>query len=444
VRKKWLLLLCLLVAAFGGVALWLWSTQRSEPMPSLLLPNSNRVHLVAVTVGTNDKINFGKPTERVLARLPGKLGKRFRANEISAGSPMAPGSHIILWFRYDRPAEKGAFLRASLVQKDGSRYAPVYAFHPRTLPNGVTVGLSGTHLWPRRNRTLTFRIEQGSPTDHQGVPVGELTVANPAFGKYPVWEPEELPATRNFKNASFTLETVSQHQARVRAASDGKPDMGWEVWGHWLRDATGNLMTQPDNQMRAPTRYEASERGVITVPILSYGMPKERAWKLGLQFVRAGHFASNEVFVLRGVPATATASWPPVTWKTNLPVGTVQLSFQLDWDDGSRRPCLITYLPQIGDFAGSKRSSLAFTILEAVDATGRRIPVVDGRKIHIPTGSTTLDITIGVPAHYFVEYTVDANAVFTTDAMVRPSSAPAFMKTPKSVPPEKIRREMNK
>ncbi len=441
-RKKWLVLLCLLVAGFGSVALWLWSAQRSEPTPSLLLPDSNRVHLVAVTVGTNDKINFGKPIERVLARLPGKLGKRFKANEISAGSPMSPSAHIILWFRYDRPAEKGAFLRASLVQEDGSRYAPIYAFHPRTLPNGVTVGLSGTHLWPRRNRTLTFRIEQGSQTYHEGVAVGELTVANPAYGKYPVWVPEELPVTRNFKNASFTLEAVSQHQTRVRVASDGKPDMSWQVWGHWLRDATGNLMMQQDSPMRAPTRHEANERGVIMVPVFSHGMPQEPAWKLGLQFVQAGHFASNEVFVLRGVPATATASWPPVTWKTNLPAGTVQLSLQLDWEDGSRRPCLVSYAPQIVDLADSKRSSPAFTILEAVDETGQKIPVVDGRKIHVPPGSTKLDVTIAVLAQYFVEYTVDAKAAANTQ--VQPISTPAYRKIPDTIRPEKIRRELDK
>ena len=354
---------------------------------------------------------------------------------------MSPSAHIILWFRYDRPAEKGAFLRASLLQEDGSRYAPTYAFHPRTLPNGVTVALTGTHLWPRRNRTLTFRIEQVSQPSHQGVTVGELTVANPAFGKYPVWVPEELPATRNFKSATFTLEAVSQHQTRVRVASDGKPDTSWQVWGHWLRDATGNLITQTENQTRGPTRHEANERGVIRVPIFSHGMPKEPAWKLGLQFVRAGHFASNEVFVLRGVPATPTGSWPPTTWKTNLPAGTVQLKVQFDWEDGSRKPCLVSYAPQIVDLADSKRSSLAFTILEAVNETGQKIAAVDGRKIHIPPGSTKLDVTIAVLAQHFVEYTVDAKAAAHT--LVQPISTPDYLTIPNTIDPEKILRELH-
>src|SRR5688572_32904181 len=117
-------------------------------MPSLLLPDSNRVHLVAVTVGTNAKINFGKPIERVLARLPGKLGRRFKVNEVSAASHWSRSAQIILWFRYDRPAEKGTYLRASLVQDDGHLHGPTSAYHPRTLPNGATIACSGTHSWP--------------------------------------------------------------------------------------------------------------------------------------------------------------------------------------------------------------------------------------------------------------------------------------------------------
>jgi hypothetical protein len=93
VGKKWLVLLCLLVAGIGGVTLWIWSAARSAPAPSLLLPDSNRVHLVAVTVGTNAKMNFGTPVERVLARLPGKLGKRFK---VSRFAYVLGGEHCFL------------------------------------------------------------------------------------------------------------------------------------------------------------------------------------------------------------------------------------------------------------------------------------------------------------------------------------------------------------
>ena len=443
-RKKWLVLLCLLFLCIGGGALWICSARQSDTTQSLLLPdsNSNRVHLVAVTVGTNAKVSFGTPLERVLARLPGKLGSRFKANEVSALSYMSSGDDIVFWFRYDRVPQSGTYLRAHIIEEGEQRRVPMFSSHPRTLSNGVTVAHSGTHLWPRRNRTLTFRVEQARQS-HESVEVGELTVANPAYRRYPIWAPEQLPATRNFKDASFALESLGRsppapRETRVRVMSDGEADTSWEVWAHWSRDATGNSIARRDEPHSAPVRHKPDGRGVIALPTLWRGMPKEPAWKVGFRFVRTGSLASNEVFVLRGVPAILTGSWFSTTWQTNLAAGVVQFRHHLDWGDGSsRRPCLVSYLPDIGDSTDPK-PNLAFAILDAVNDAGQRIAAVDGRKIHIPTGSSTLDITIGIPPQYCVEYTVDPAAFDEW------TSIPAYLKPPDSIRPEKILRDPSK
>jgi len=446
VRKKWLVLLCLLVIA-SGVALWLWSAQRSEPMPSFLLPDSNRVHLVAVTVGTNAKINFGTPIERVLARLPGELGKRFKGNEVSTFSHLSPtpSAEIVFWFRYERPPQLGTYLSAQIVEQGEPLRGRRYSSHPTTLSNGVTVAHSGTLLWPRRDRMLTVRVEQLSQATHQGVDVGQLTVANPASGNYPIWVPEKLPAARDFENTSFTLESFGRASlTRVRVISGGEPERSWEVWGHWLRDATGNLDVKRNEPQWGPTRERADSRGIITLHAWWFGMPTEPAWKVGFQFVRAGSLASNEVFVLRGVPASATGPRSSGTWGTNLPMGVVQLRYQPDWDDPSRKPCLVPYVPEVVDLANARQNPLAVVILDAVNDAGQKIRVTGERKMHIPTGSKTLDITIGIPRQHCVEYTVDPKTLDESRRSVQPISTPDHLKIPDTIRPEKILRELDK
>jgi hypothetical protein len=290
---------------------------------------------------------------------------------------------------------------------------------------------------------VTFRVEQLKQPSHENVEIGELTVANPAYRNYPIWVPEKLPATRNFNNASFTLDSLGSyqrpHQTRVRVMSDGEADASWEVWAHWVRDATGNLIAQRDEPQRIPMRHKADGRGIIALSTLWRGMPKEPAWKVGFQFVRTGSLASNEVVVLRGVPALSTGSWFSVTWKANLPAGVVQLRHHFDWGEGgSRRPCLVPYQPEIVDFANPRQNPLAIVILGAVNDSGQKIPAVDDRKIHIPPGSTTLDITIGIPPQHCVEYTIDPGVL--EESM----SVPKYLRIPDAIRPEKLRKELEK
>jgi hypothetical protein len=261
---------------------------------------------------------------------------------------------------------------------------------------------------------LKFRVEKLSQTSHQGVTVGELTVANPVYGNYPIWVPEKLPATRGFKNTSFILESFGRSdQTRVRVMSGGKAESNWEVWGHWLRDATGNLVTSPHDQHQwgVPIRGRTDDHGIVTFSTWGSGMPKEPAWKIGVQFVRARALASNEVVLLRGVPASGTGPRFSETWRTNLPVGVVQFGYQPDWEDPSRKPCLVPHQAEAADLANGIQNPLAIMILDAVNNTGKKIEVIDGRKIHIPPGSTTLDITIAIPLQHSVEYTVDPKAL---------------------------------
>jgi len=167
-------------------------------------------------------------------------------------------------------------------------------------------------------------------------------------------------------------------------------------------------------------------------------MPKEPAWKLGVQFVRARAWASNEVVLLRGVPVSTTGPRFSGTWTTNLPIGIVQLKCQPDWENGSRNLCLVPHQAEAADLANGIRKPLAILILGAVNDAGKKVEHVDTRKIYIPPGSTTLDVTIAIPRQHFVEFTIDPKG-FT-----EPLSTPAYLRFPDSVSPENILRDLGK
>ena len=94
-----------------------------------------------------------------------------------------------------------------------------------------------------------------------------------------------------------------------------------------------------------------------------------------------------------------------------MPMGVVQLRYQPDWEDPARKPCLVPHQGEAADLT-TGQNPLAIMILDAVNNSGKKIEVIAGRKIHIPTNSTTLDITIGIPLQHCVEYTVDPKAQY--------------------------------
>jgi len=237
--------------------------------------------------------------------------------------------------------------------------------------------------------------------------MGEITVANPAYQKYPYWEPERLPATRRFEDVSFVLETVSQGDVRIRIGAGEKSETGWQAWNYGVRDATGNRFPGHwHSASMGPQKVNA--QGTARLPIVMFlGMPPETAWKLGIQFVYTGKIASNQIFVARGVPA-AVGRPVPAEWTTNLPCGMVRFRQQPDWRNGRINiEHLSVVEPEAINYEKPSRNPPCFVILDAVNDKGEKADLVDGKHVEIPRRSTTLDVTIGVVRQHFVEYMID-------------------------------------
>jgi hypothetical protein len=418
VKRRWLVLIVLTLLVIAGCVLWM---SKPEELPGpFVLPDSNRVTLVAATVGPNPSINFGTPIERVLARLPDPIGKRFKRNVVTTDSDAS--SHLVLWFTYDRPPSNDFFIRAELINNGSEFRSSGFSSGPRNLPNGTSAAYSGMRSWPRREKTLTFRLSAGrAREEYKHKQLGEITISNPAYREYPQWNPEPLPATRRFDNVSFILDDVRDtRRIRLRVTSADKTERAWEAWGCYLRDATGNSLPGHYGfwQREPPSRNRVDMLGEVRLSVMSIGMPEEKAWKLGIRFVRVHHIASNEVFVIRGVPAAATGPRRLPIWSTNLPLGQVQFLYDRD-RDARNQPCLTVIQPNSLDTSQSGPQPVCALILGAVSDLGAKIEPIEQTKIHIPAGATNLDVTVAIPRQHLVEYIIDPEPILSKHPPVR-------------------------
>jgi hypothetical protein len=211
----------------------------------------------------------------------------------------------------------------------------------------------------------------------------------------------------------------NQNGAVFRVKRNGVPDADWELCSYQVSDALGNWYQSqpapPEFTPRSPRAY-ANSNGVILAPVMWSGWPLEKAWKLGVEFVRSRRFESNEIFVLHSVPVRASRGRSSDTWSTNIAPGLVQLRREPDWSKATKPPRISTLEPERGDFSG-KANPLRVFLLGAVTDRGEKLEVFDQRRIDVPPEAQTVDVTVAAPARYFVEYLVDPAILRSTNGV---------------------------
>jgi hypothetical protein len=407
----------ILLAGLGLlIGLLIWNVNRTADAQTFTLKDGNRLTFRTVTVGTNERVNFGSGWERLLSRLPGKHGAKFRRNSWTDDSSEEA---VVFWFTYDRPPTDDSYLD---LKFDGASSWNSHSFHlpPRTLPGGKIITLSGARNWPRREKTFAVEIIDSGLNGEKYDRLGTLKVKNPAFRSFPEWKAEPLPATRRVDDMAFELVTTRAKRTNAegqwvesaffRVTRDGKLDADWEACSYRVEDASGNHFqfqpASPRYTPRGPRAYSDSN-GVVACPIGWLAWPTEKAWKVGIEFVRTRRIESNEVFVLRGVPARAAAGRTTDTWTTNIAAGVVELHHEPDWNKPGRPPRVDAFEVVRSDFANERNNPLRVLLLEAVTDRGQKLTPLEQRRIDVPAESQTLDVTIAVPKRYFVQYMVE-------------------------------------
>ena len=162
-----------------------WLVVRRTAVQIFALPDGSRVFLRGVTVGTNVPMNFGSGLDKMLARVPGKAGARFRRNVWTDESDKP--EQLVFWFEFERARLPDSIVDVEFVDWNYRRTNWAVSWLPvQTLPNGRMIATCGFQNWPRGEKRLSMQIlleEPASDPNLEGnaVKIGEVTVKNPGY-----------------------------------------------------------------------------------------------------------------------------------------------------------------------------------------------------------------------------------------------------------------------
>jgi len=313
------------LAGFGVVKL-----VRRPPTQIVTLPNGMRYRFTSATYGTNHVME--SPMSALARRLPGpfeKLTRRMmgiRLGQRQTWRPVDPS--LAVWFEplgpNIGPVIGSSSVMALLVDENGvvsgERENSSFLFGPGS-PRWSTEEFKAI---PRRRRTLEcvlFEYDYRREQSNRYRELGRVRFRNPAYGEFPEWTPELLPATKPLGDLKVTLHDFlsgvrsggththrnGRHFSSYPAAGLGEEpaavvrftvdsprgtNESWAVSQFFLADATGN-------NLKASSWSHSVGRPAHFSPVL---WPGENAWKLTARFKRGSGFPDRDLVVFHDVP----------------------------------------------------------------------------------------------------------------------------------------------
>jgi hypothetical protein len=307
---------------------------------------------------------------------------------------------------------------------------------------------------PRRSRVIRCNLYTPVAINSTNSPtlVGSIHFPNPAYGRFPQWQPEPLPTIKKTGNVEVRLDDArtghlisgkfirrangSNSGLALGAAKGGEvalteldvslisPADSTESWvpqSAELSDATGNFLnrvfysTLLDGEGLG--RSKPSAKTGFTEYLPGTLWPDEPAWRLRLEIKRAAGFAPEEFVVFKNVPVAQMGSLND-SRRTNV-VGGVQLVLTSFARSGPQTNSNVTsssasiYFDLPGRPAG-----VAVDVLKIITDGGQslRVGELSGNGGHqsnpiislhsIPTNAQTVDITFIVQKTRTVEFLV--------------------------------------
>jgi hypothetical protein len=339
-RVLWVFFGSLGVIALAGIIVALRQPPPVATGP-LNLPDGSVVRIVGVTYGTNHLV--GRPLARLVAQMPSPaqvvlkrlLGRRVALQWSTTTAEPA----LIVWLgrsTNNASASRGSGYFTALLS-DASGFisgdsASLYSWWAN--PEQMSF-----RCFPRRDQTITVNFYHHNPTG--GVSrCGSLPFTNPLYRKFPQWQPEPLPATRQAGDVAVTVKKLStghDNSSGQKNLKGGGRAIGFgtnrldgqnttvcavhlrslvntnEVWfvaNVEVSDATGN------KSRNGSIGWGSYEDGYFT---FAPGLwTNEAAWKLRCEIKRAQGFAPGETFVFRDVPLGSLDQTNRLGWTTNL------------------------------------------------------------------------------------------------------------------------------
>jgi len=412
----------ILLAAMGAAGLWaVFGGQKR----SFALADGTTVSFHGVSVGTSNHYCFGAPVRRLAAKLPWPWAQKYAA---LAGltAPIDGGTNLVLWVTYRGTAPRAGHLFLFRCLHDGGTNQ--IAFNAITrygLPSGEAGTAFYAASWPRRSKRFTLQaLEDDAPPDAK--PLWEVRVTNPRPLDAPLWQPEVLPGSRTVDEMTFILEQLipsktrlprnsslqlvdaEQVQARLRVTRGGQPDDDWDVCGVGFRDPFIRRILDL-RRLELPSNV-----GVLDLDFVLPLQAGERAGKLGIAFVRARNFSTNELLRLAELGLPSSGRSVRETLRTNSAFGLIEIMFVASNSRSDQSIDVSVFNSQRLRRDLAESDARWFETLAAQDERGRSYSFSSSGRSYgysafharVAPDAKKLALTITAPRMLFVEYTI--------------------------------------
>jgi hypothetical protein len=419
--KRFLILLLLLVL-FAGLVLILWPSAGSSIGHTIKFSDGTTLTLKGVTCGTEHYYPGGGLWQQLLQRLPAKLAARFlsRRDALTTSRPS-----VAFWLARGGNTQT----TGDLVLCDSSGFGVCGGYSMMRLgPPGAQVEGWAFEYWPRRDPTFTLQVYERGREYGQAKLIGQFTIRNPQFRKYPVWTAPPPPITVQVEDLSITLldlvagvgpgsynhqpasnPTLSLTRADFRVERAGRVTQDWELVNVESSDATGNWIER--------YRGTGSEGEVKEAELQPHPWPAESAWKLRAGFSQRSGFLLSELWTLRGLPLGDSSEIGDVTLQTNLQGVLLAYTGQArrSWLKGNHH-FNFRLTPASPDYR--------LTLVTATDEQGREAKLENWFEsprewtlaLEVNPNATNLDLTVALHRTRYAEFLVKPRIILTNEA----------------------------
>jgi hypothetical protein len=343
-RKQVLPALLVLLVALA-VALWCWARTPGTPPQILTQPDGERFRFAGATWSTNAAPPYWPA--RLIRHVPATISNLMvtrlgpRLSQINQGEAYSD-RHLFVWFERlttNAPsvAPSGSIPTAVLADESGVRAGAIGFPY-------LASSVEWTHVYfplvPRRSRTLTCYFYPSGYGDAALIPYGRVTFPNPAYGHFPQWKSEPLPAVHQVDDLEVRLDDLEygnpisgptmirpngSRAQRLKPVAGGPliqtdfdfslrssrdSDDIWLLQSANLRDATGNVAGRTSYDSIGPWMGEPPGSGWQPRSAWLWGAlwPNEAAWKLTLELKRGTGFDPGDTIIFSNVPIPAMGS----------------------------------------------------------------------------------------------------------------------------------------
>ena len=438
--QRWLLA-AVAFALIAGLLTWLMPGGEQY---DLRLADGRVVSVLQTTYGTRHVYEEGS----FLAKWVAKLGGPARAQKFGFRTQMTatPTPSVVVWTEWAKLNTNRPPRYASLRALSGFETEPVFlSVESSSSDKSRSVIAWRFDSFPRRAESFEIRFHDRSPP-YRADPLGAVVVRNGAQVNVPPLGGQEPPVSVAQNGITFTLVKLSSGEALPswrRGTESGlapwttatfEVKEGGRVSTNWtIRRINGSGAAS--NSFTVTYPKVVVKEGRLTPGFANVLWPDEPDWNLSVEFVRNRSFAPEDLWTLRGVPATRANGM----FTTNFPTaihGGVQAGLSLQpagMLSGAEGGYLRT--TDLGLSFTSLVSNLRVELARVVDNHGRELKFGDGvylwpfsgpngryvAGLELAADTESVDLTFAFQQPYRIEFKVKPTFIRTNFSSTFPA-----------------------